>query len=116
MDGVTNQSQSRPRRKSRLARTLVGVAFVIALLFGSSLLAGNLRADSLARDYFLAHHGSSTVVSVTIDAESPWIPPFWSVQISGNVIEPGRSSVTYRSHMWLLVEPISGLVVFNGAG
>ena len=116
MDGVTSQSQSGPRRKSRLARTLVGVAIVIALLFGSSLLAGNLRADSLTRDYFLAHHGSSTVVNVTIDAESPWIPPFWSVQISGDVIEPGGSSVTYRSHMWLLVEPISGLVVSNGGG
>jgi hypothetical protein len=116
MDGVTSESQSRPRRKNRLARTLVAVAVVIALLFGSSLLAGNLRADSIARDYFIAHHGSSTVANVTIDAESQWIPPFWSVRISGDVIEPGGSSVTYRSQMQLLVEPISGLVVFNGAG
>jgi hypothetical protein len=99
-----------------LARTLVAVALVVVLLFGGWLVAGTMRADGLARDYFLAHHRSSTVAHVTIDAESPSIPPFWSVQISGDVIEPGQSSVTYRSYMRLLVEPISGFVVSNGAG
>jgi hypothetical protein len=112
----TDQGLRGPKRKGRLARALVAVAIVDALLFGGWLVAGNLRAGGLARDYFLAQHGTSTVVNVTIDAESPWIPPFWSVRISGDVVEPGQSSVTYRSHMWLLVEPVSGFVVVNGAG
>jgi hypothetical protein len=116
MAEVAIQNRPRPRRKGRLARGLLAAAVVIAVLFAGWLVAGNLRTNGLAREYFLAHHGDSTVSNVTIDAESPWMPPFWSVRISGDVTEPGSAPVAYRSYMWLLIEPITGSVVLNGAG
>jgi hypothetical protein len=80
-----------------LGRTLVASAVVTALLFGGWLFTGNVRVGGLARDYFLTHHGNSTVVNVTIDAESPWIPPFWTVRIGGDVIEKGSVRSTDRT-------------------
>ena len=116
MDEVSSRPEKRPRRHGRLSRILVAGLVVISLLCGSWLVAGNARVGGFARDYFLAHQGTSTVVNLTIDAESPWVPPFWSVRISGDVVEQDGSSAVYRSYMWLLVEPATGLVVSNGAG
>jgi len=99
-----------------MARILIGLAVVIILLSGGWLLAGNLRVDGLAYDYFVAHQGGLTVANVTIDAAAPSIPPFWSVQISGDIIAPGPSAVPYRAHMWLRVEPLSGSVALAGPG
>lgn len=116
MDESSIVPQRNPRHRVRLGRLLIAGALVVALLFGGWIVAGNMRVGGLARDYFLAHHGNSSVVNVTIDAQSPWVPPFWSVRVSGDVVEPGASSAAYRSYMWLLVEPATGSVVPNGAG
>ena len=104
------------RRRGRLGRASIVGAVVTALLLAGWLAAGNSRASGLARDYFLAHHGSSTIQNITIYAESPWMPPFWSVRISGDVLEQGGSTTAYRSQMWLLIEPATGSVVEDGAG
>jgi hypothetical protein len=116
MEEKAIQNRSRPRRNGRRGRYFVAGALIVALLFGGWLVTGNMRADGLARAYFLDRRVGTTVANVTIDAESPWVPPFWSVRISGDVIESGGSNVAYRSYMWLLIEPFTGSVVFNGAG
>jgi hypothetical protein len=113
MNSDMNPGQPRPRRTARI---LLGIVVIIALLAGGWLLAGTARVDGLARDYFVAHQGGLTVANVTIDATSLSTPPFWSVQISGDIIAPGPSSVPYRDHMWLRVEPISGTVTLAGPG
>jgi hypothetical protein len=53
---------------------------------------------------------------MTIDAASPGLPPFWEVNISGDVIEAGATTPAYRSNMRLWIEPLSGFVLENGAG
>ena len=116
MDGGTSDAEPRPGPRRRAVRILIGAAVVLAVLFASWLFAGNLRAESLARDYFEHSHGTGTVTNVTIDAVSPGVPPFWEVRISGDVIEAGATTPVYRLYMRLWVEPISGYIFVNGAG
>jgi hypothetical protein len=116
MDGGIRDAEPRPRARRRAARILVAAVVVLAVLFGSWLIAGNLRVASLARDYFEHSHGTGTVTNVTIDAMSPGVPPFWEVRISGDVIEAGATTPVYRLYMRLWVEPISGYIFVNGAG
>jgi hypothetical protein len=47
---------------------------------------------------------------------SPVVPPFWSVSISGDVIQPGQTRPVYRSYMNVWVEPITGWVILMNAG
>jgi hypothetical protein len=89
---------------------------VLAVLFAGWLAAGDLRAESLARDYFAHAHEAGTVTNVTVDAVSPGLPPFWGVKISGDVTEAGATTPAYRSTMRLWIEPLSGFVPENGAG
>jgi hypothetical protein len=95
---------------------LVRAAVVLAVLFAGWLFVGNLRAEGLARDYFAHGHGTATVTNVTVDAISPAVPPFWEVDISGDVIEAGGTTPAYRSAMRLWVEPFTGVVFMNGSG
>jgi len=96
-------------------RLIRGSALVGAFL-GVWLIAGFLRADAVARDYFAHAHGGATVANVHSDAMTPGVPPFWQVQVRGDVIEPGRIGPAYQSSMRLWVEPITGFVVVMGAG
>lgn len=98
------------------ARILVAMSLVIAVVSGGWLLAGDLRAESLARDYFSHAHGAATVANVSVESVSPAIPPFWAVRIGGDVIEAGTTTPAYRSYMTLWVEPFTGFVFVNGAG
>jgi hypothetical protein len=98
----------------RTRRIVLAIALVAVLLATSWFAAGNLRASSLARDYFLHAHAAAAVTDVVVESESPWVPPFWQVRVSGTVTEAGGAG--YVSAMWLLVEPISGVVLQNGAG
>lgn len=78
---------------------------------------GSLRATTIARDDFARAHGAeATVVNVQVEGAGPAIPPFWSVAISGDVIEAGRTAPAYRSSMILWVEPITGSVLVIGSG
>jgi hypothetical protein len=97
------------RRKLTQVLTIFGVVLAIWLLMGL------LRADLVARDYFAQIHEGQTVTNVETHL-SPTIPPFWSVSIDGDVIQPGQTSPIYRSHMNVWVEPISGWVIMAGAG
>jgi hypothetical protein len=46
----------------------------------------------------------------------PAIPPFWGVEIHGNVAETGQKPSGYISAMILWVEPLTGWVLVMGAG
>jgi len=65
---------------------IVGVLAVILCVW---LVAGNLRAEALARDYFAHAHGGASVANVEVDGVAPALPPFWQVEVRGDVIEPG---------------------------
>ena len=92
---------------------IVGVLAVILCVW---LVAGNLRAEALARDYFAHAHGGASVANVEVDGVAPALPPFWQVEVRGDVIEPGRPGSAYESAMRLWVEPITGFVLAMGAG
>jgi hypothetical protein len=102
------------RRSSR--RWLGTVAAVVGLLLVAWIVAGLLRADTVARDYFAHAHGDATVANVESDGMTPGVPPFWQVQIRGDVIESGRAGPAYQSSMRLWVEPITGFVIVMGSG
>lgn len=102
------------RRSSR--RWLGAVAAVVGVLLAGWIVAGFLRADTVARDYFAHAHGSATVANVQSDGMTPGVPPFWQVQIRGDVTEAGRAGPAYQSSMRLWVEPITGFVIVMGAG
>jgi hypothetical protein len=79
--------------------------------------AGWLRAADVARAYFAGAHGAgATVSNVSVDSQTPAIPPFWSVTIGGEVTEAGRTAPSYESHMILWIEPITGIVLGGGSG
>lgn len=46
----------------------------------------------------------------------PAVPPFWGVEIHGEVIEAGKSGPGYISAMILWVEPLTGWVIVMGSG
>jgi hypothetical protein len=104
---------ARRRFRTRRIRLMV----IIAVVLAAWLLIGLLRAESIARDYFAHAHGpGATVINVQIERTRPAIPPFWAVFIGGDVIEAGKTTPAYRSHMILWVESITGWVLVFGAG
>ncbi len=85
------------------------------------LTLGGLRAQAVARDYFAGAHGAeATVVAVSVldvrPGIGPWGLPVWSVEITGDVIEPGAGSGHFTSAMWLNVEPVTGQVFVGASG
>ena len=79
---------------------MVVIAVVLAVWVG----LGSLRATTIARAYFAQAHGpGATVANVQIEGAGPAIPPFWSVTISGHVIEAGSTTPAYQSHVILWV-------------
>lgn len=105
-----------PSRRSRGADVRVALA-IVGLLLVAWVALGVFRSESVARSYFAtAHGGGATVANVTIDSTGPAIPPFWSVSISGDVVQAGQTTPVYRSHLILWVEPLSGWVLVNAGG
>lgn len=97
-----------PRRRARTALLILGVVALWIVL-------GFVRAPAIARDYFDSTHGSAKATGVEVRLQ-PAIPPFFGVEIHGNVIEPGASGPGYISAMILWVEPVTGWVVVMGQG
>lgn len=106
----------RARTRRRVSARVVWLLLVLVALV-VWLAAGHLRATAIAGDYFVRAHGAgASVTNVQVEGAGPAIPPFWSVTISGDVIEAGRTTPAYTSHMILWVEPVTGWVFVNGAG
>jgi hypothetical protein len=96
---------------------LARVAVVLVVVLAGWFVIGFLRADAVARDYFAHAAGpGSKVVHVEILTLAPAIPPFWAVNIRGEVREAGAAGSRYTSAMWLWVEPITGWVLILGQG
>jgi hypothetical protein len=114
-EGSPGPSASRRPPPSAPRATRRRVLTVVAIL-ACWFAAGLLRADGAARGFFADAHGAGvTVARVTVDGLIP-VPPFWAVTISGDVIEAGQTSPSYRSYMILLVEPLSGWGAVLGSG
>jgi hypothetical protein len=96
-------------------RRLTRVFAIFGVVLAIWLLMGLLRADLVARGYFTRIHDGQTVTNVETQL-SPVIPPFWSVSIDGDVVQPGQTGPVYRSHMNIWVEPITGWVILMNAG
>jgi hypothetical protein len=80
------------------------------------IVLGLARASSVARDYYTAAQGTNAQV-VNVEANlQPGVPPFWGVEIHGEVIEAGKSAPGYISAMILWVEPFTGWVLVRGRG
>jgi hypothetical protein len=101
---------TRPQR--RAGRTIVAVIVIIALW----IVLGFTRASSVARDYYTRAQGTGAQV-VNVEANlQPAVPPFWGVEIHGEVIEAGKTAPGYISAMILWVEPLTGWVLVMGRG
>lgn len=112
-----NQVDRGKGARIRVNRGCLGWVVILSSAALVWLVAGSLRAGDLARAYFATAHGpGATVTNVQIDAASPAVPPFWSVTVSGDVTEEGRTTPSYESHMILWVEPITGIVLGAGSG
>ncbi len=97
--------------------TLTRVAVVLVVVVAGWLVVGFLRAESVARNYFAHAAGAgSKVTNVEVLTLAPAIPPFWAVNISGEVHEAGATGPGYTSAMWLWVEPITGWILILGQG
>ncbi len=93
----------------------VTVALVAAATLGLWLVCGYLRAEALARDCVASLHGPGTTMANVEVSARPALPISWSVTIAGDAHEGGSAAPTYRSHMVLVVEPITGTVVATTA-
>ena len=80
------------------------------------LIGGLLRAESAGRAWFSQVHANETVTNVVAEGVTPALPPFWQVNISGDVTEAGRTEPSYLSVMVLWVEPITGFAIVMAAG
>lgn len=91
---------------------------LVVLVVGAVWIIGGItRADGAARTWFAnVYPAGVTVTNVTVDGMFPAIPPFWQVEISGDVIEAGQSHSSYRSYMNVWIEPITGFGFLNGSG
>jgi len=100
---------------ARTSRAGVVVA-VLAVVLAGWLALGLLRAASVARDYYAREQSLGAQV-IHIEARlQPAVPPFWGVEIHGEVIEAGKTAPGYISAMILWVEPLTGWVIVMGAG
>ena len=79
------------------------------------------NATTLARDFFDGAHGTGATVanvqimSIALGNDSAG-HSVWKVNISGDVLEAGRSSPSYTSYMWLYVDATSGVVTIFSQG
>jgi len=90
---------------------------VVLVLAGAWVMFGIVRAETAARAWFASAHGlGATVSHVEVTGVGPAIPPFWHVTISGEVIEAGRTSPSYRSYMSVWIEPVTGFGFADGSG
>lgn len=106
--GAVAPTRNRIGRRGRAIVLVLGiVALWVALGFG--------RATTIARSYFDSTHDGANAVNVEARLQ-PAVPPFWGVEIHGNIIEAGASGPGYISAMILWVEPISGWVLVMGQG
>jgi len=97
------------RRSGRIVLTLL---LIVALW----IVLGFTRASSVARDYYAgAQSIGARVVNVEANLQ-PAVPPFWGVEIHGEVIEAGKTAPGYISAMILWVEPLTGWVIVMGRG
>jgi hypothetical protein len=94
------------------------LALLVVVVLGAGwVLVGALRAEAAARAWFAGAHGpGATVENVEVTGVAPAIPPFWQVQISGDVVEAGRTTPSYRSYMSVWIEPLTGLGFASGSG
>ena len=109
MVGKTTVAAIRPISHPRHTSPFARVAVVLVVVLTGWLGIGFLRAEAVARDYFAHSAGArSTVVDVQVRTVAPAIPPFWAVNITGEVIEGGGTGPGYTSAVWLWVEPVTG--------
>ena len=106
---------AQPRPKQRGRRALVRAATIAVILLVGWMIIGGLRAEAAARNHFSQSAPGDTHANVTVQV-GPAVPPFWTVTISGDVIEPGSPSPKYRSYMRFWIEPLSGWVISFGNG
>jgi hypothetical protein len=90
------------------------VGGLVVLYMIGWLLFGASRSESVARDYFAGIHAGQALSGEEASVGLA-IPPFWSVTIQGEVHEAG-AAFGYVSTMILWVEPLTGWVLFMGAG
>jgi hypothetical protein len=96
---------------------LARAAVVLVVVLAGWIVVGFLRAEAVARNYFAHAAGAgSKVVDVEVLTLAPAIPPFWAVNISGEVREAGAAGPGYTSAMWLWVEPVTGWILVLGQG
>jgi hypothetical protein len=99
----------------RLERPRPGyILIVLSAVVVSWIGLGFVRAPGVARSYFARAHGSAAQLMGVEARLQPAIPPFWGVEIHGDVMEAGGAR--YPSAMMLWVEPVSGWVVVMGSG
>jgi hypothetical protein len=104
------------RLTARARRRAIALA-VFLVLVAVWAFAGVVRAEAAARAWFAGAHGEgATVVNVEVAGVAPAVPPFWQVQISGDVVEAGRTTPSYRSYMSVWIEPLTGLGFASGSG
>lgn len=116
MTAMEIDAPEQPRPKRHRKRALGRVLAVVAILLVLWIVAGALRAETAARDYFDASAPGDTHANITVQI-TPALPPFWTVTMSGDVFEPDQPSVPkYRSYMSFWIEPLSGWVISLGNG
>jgi hypothetical protein len=100
--------------RPRIRRRRV-VALFLALL-AVWIVLGFVRAQAVARDYWTSRQGTGAQL-LNVEANlQPAIPPFWGVEIHGEVVEAGQHGPGYISAMILWIEPLTGWVLVIGAG
>jgi hypothetical protein len=113
MAGVQSHSNEvRGRRGVRRGRGVLAILTILALW----IVLGFVRAPAVARDYWTSRQGTGAQL-LNLEANlQPAIPPFWGVEIHGEVVEAGQHPPGYVSAMILWIEPLTGWVIVMGAG
>ena len=115
-DPARDAARDAERRAERRRRWPVWLARAAAVI-GVWLVAGFVRAPAVARDWLVGQdRDGQRSVNVATEFVAPVVPPFWLVNIHGDVIEAGGTSPVYTSYQLLLVEPITGFVLVFGRG
>jgi hypothetical protein len=90
------------------------VALVALVLVALWLVIGFVRSPSIGVDGLATFEAPRTISAATTTT-SPFIPPFFIVQIQATVTEPGGAA--YTSAQFVLVEPFTGWTIdLSGAG
>jgi hypothetical protein len=100
------------RRRAGRGRVVLAILAVLALW----IALGFVRAPAVARDYWASRQGAGAqLLNVEVKLQLA-MPPFWGVEIHGNVVEAGQDPPGYTSAMVLWIEPLTGWVILVGAG